>query len=163
MPPIIIVTNGVTIISTLVFPETNLPISAATTTAINAPNGSPDPLIINFPCWIRLFVPKLEPKAPRKPTTPDAKTTNLGAFNAYATPIPITGPVSAIAIVDTATRNVATPPLKFIAICFIIRPIISVQNNPSAIPFNATIKYLLNNFDTKLPFFIFNPHLSLFI
>ena len=42
--------NGVTIISILVFPETNLPISAAITTEINAPSGSQDPAITSLPC-----------------------------------------------------------------------------------------------------------------
>ena len=51
--PITIVTNGVTIISIFVFPDINLPHSAAITTAINAPNGSPESLTINFPCSIR--------------------------------------------------------------------------------------------------------------
>ena len=48
----------------------------------------------------------------------------------------------AIAIVAITIKNVEISPLKFIAICLIIRPIIRVQNNPSAIPLSATIKYL---------------------
>lgn len=51
--PIIIVMNGVTIMSIFVLPETNLPISAAITTEINAPSGSPDPVTINLPCSTR--------------------------------------------------------------------------------------------------------------
>ena len=43
---------------------------------------------------------------------------------------------------DRYIQGISIPPLKLIAICLIIRPIIRVQNNPSAIPLSATIKYL---------------------
>ena len=156
----IIVTNGVIIISTLVFPEINLPISAAITTAIKAPNGSPEPLIINLPWSSKLLVPKLDPNAPKNPTTPEAKITNLGALSACATPIPITGPVNAIAILAITSKKLDKLPLKFIAICLIINPIIRVQNSPNAIPFKATIKYLWNNLDRTLFLFIqYSPYL----
>jgi hypothetical protein len=52
VPPINIVTNGITIMSILVFPVKNLPISIPIIEAINAPKGSPGPFNkISFPIY----------------------------------------------------------------------------------------------------------------
>lgn len=52
VPPINIVTKGIIIISILVLPVKNLPISIPTIAAMKAPNGSPGPFSkISFPIY----------------------------------------------------------------------------------------------------------------
>ena len=83
----------------------------AITTAINAPRGSPDPLIISWPNEFIIFpFANTAPKAPIKPTTPDESVTSFGDSSDVAIPIPITGPVRAIATGDIDTKKLPNDP-----------------------------------------------------
>lgn len=92
--PEMMVTKGVTIMSTGVFPETSLPTSIAVYAAMNAPSGSPGAENVkvlsakNEPAMI------FEAYAPTSPAAA-AEMTKRGAFSLSltATPIPMPAPV----------------------------------------------------------------------
>ncbi len=127
--PDIMVTNGVIIISSLLLPEIKLPISEAITTHIKAPSGSPGPEIINWPFCERSFpLEKAEANDAINPVTAEAKITNLGEFNAFETPIPITGPVRKVATLEIVSRK---------------REVLDL--NPRTNGFNITICYATAN------------------
>ena len=90
IPPTKMQASGVTIISSLVLPETKRPISTAIYAAINAPSGSPgDPAA--------KFILDASGNAPIIPATA-AETVVRGVdFSFAATPTPMPAPVIAFA------------------------------------------------------------------
>ena len=83
--------NGVTIISTFVFPDTSLPISIATYAATNAPSGSP-----GFPS-ANADIEFTVGNAPIMPETAAAIVTRGLEPSLTATPTPMPAPVSVLA------------------------------------------------------------------
>ena len=84
------VTAGVTMISTLVSPETSFPTSQATMTQRNAPAGPAATLLV-IPSAAVIAV---SISLPQSPTTPEANITRAGARKAYAIATPRTAPVA---------------------------------------------------------------------
>ena len=83
--------NGVTIMSTFVFPDTSLPISIATYAATNAPSGSP-----GFPS-ANADIEFTVGNAPIMPETAAAIVTRGLEPSLTATPTPMPAPVSVLA------------------------------------------------------------------
>ena len=105
--PAIIVTVGVTRISTLVFLETSIPISTATIAATYAPAG-PAVYVMVLPSEIKMLAPS---EYERLPTAAQENITSASALNAYAIATPIAIPEAPWAKVFISVKN---PPIALI-------------------------------------------------
>ena len=97
-------------------------------------------------------------KAPIRPAIPAETVTNGDALYFTATPTPIPAPVSEAHIFPIRINIVPIGlfPANF-PICSMIKPIISVENNPHAIPVNPSIQICSNSF---FPLFLITSNFS---
>ncbi len=138
--------SGTTIISIGVLPSTRSASSIAATAATNAPTGSPtvsgalaDAPYIAIPDIAKMLVMF----APSMPATAAEKPVSFLALRLCAMPAPIPAPIMSLAMLpmfQSILPNGFSPMSD--PICPTIVPMMSVQNSPSAIPENASIKYL---------------------
>ncbi|OPZ32516.1 MAG: hypothetical protein BWY99_02762 [Synergistetes bacterium ADurb.BinA166] len=118
---------GTSTMSTPVLPEISRENSAPAREATRAPTGSPTTAVAAPPS-------KANVPAPIAPVITDENNPSGGAPTDHATPAPIAGPISSWADLPMTTRRCTE---RASPACLRIRPIISDEKSPSAMPLDT--------------------------